>query len=145
MWHTKENLKPIFHCHTKPFALGPCVGLDPPMPQSCWYLKTLKFALPQAQDPNVSRWNIGCVGSPTSHVQLVVEYRLKSNSKKDQAITTSNCKKSKYNMCTGHGSIVFISTHGLYIFSCTFHPSKIRIQSRTYRISETFFPIFLVG
>ena len=41
---------------------------------TCWYLKTLKFALPPTrnikfalpptQNPNASQWNIGCVGSP---------------------------------------------------------------------------------
>ena len=25
----QNHLKPIFHCDAKPFALGPCVGLDP--------------------------------------------------------------------------------------------------------------------
>ena len=45
-------LKPIFHCDAKPFALGPAVGLDPQRYNfvlgipTCWYLKTLKFALP---------------------------------------------------------------------------------------------------
>ena len=44
-------MKPIFHCDAKSFALGPGIGLDPqchnfrlPIP-TCWYLKTLKFAL----------------------------------------------------------------------------------------------------
>ena len=47
----------IFHCATKSFALGPCVGLDPQRQnfalgiQTCWYLKTLKFALPRT--PNL--------------------------------------------------------------------------------------------
>ena len=27
--------------------------------------KNAKFALPKTRDPNVSQWNIGCVGSPT--------------------------------------------------------------------------------
>ena len=70
-------VKPIFHCDAKPFTLGPRVGLDPQhhifvlgIP-TCWYLKTLKFALPptrnikfalaQTQNPNMSQWNIGCV------------------------------------------------------------------------------------
>ena len=40
----------------------------------CWYLKTLKFALPPmrmlkvtllaTRNPNAGQWNIGCVGSP---------------------------------------------------------------------------------
>ena len=44
---------------------------------TCWYLKTLKFALPltqniksvlpQTQNPNASQWNIGCFGSPTQN------------------------------------------------------------------------------
>ena len=64
------NLKPIFHCDAKPFALGPCVGLDPQRHNfalgipTCWYLKTLKFGLPPTLTPNTSRWNIGGVGSP---------------------------------------------------------------------------------
>ena len=73
------RLKPIFHCDAKPFALGPGVGLDPPMPQfhigyTNQYIKTLKFALPptpnlnfvshRKRTPNASQWNIGCVGSP---------------------------------------------------------------------------------
>ena len=43
----------------------------------CWYLKTLKFALPPmrmlkfalplTQTPNTKRWNIGRVGSPTQN------------------------------------------------------------------------------
>ena len=69
----------IFHWEAKPFALGPGVGLDPQRHNlmlgipTCWYLKTLKFALPQTrnikfvlprmQNPNTSQWNIGCVGS----------------------------------------------------------------------------------
>ena len=73
-------IKPIFHCNAKPFVLGPGVGLDPkhhnfalPIP-TCWYLKTLKFALTPMRTlkfvlsplptPNASQWNIGCVGSP---------------------------------------------------------------------------------
>ena len=48
-------LKPIFHCDAKPFALGPGNGLDPQRHSfmlgipTCWYLKTLKFALPNAK------------------------------------------------------------------------------------------------
>ena len=83
-------VKPIFHCDTKPFALGHGVGLDThrhnfalPIIPTCWYLKTLKFAfpptpnlkfafsptpnlefaLPPMRTPNVSQWNIGCIGS----------------------------------------------------------------------------------
>ena len=74
-------LKPIFHCDGKPFALGPGIGLDHQRHNfaleipTCWYLKSLKFVLPPTQTlkmaipptptPNVSRWNIGDVGSPT--------------------------------------------------------------------------------
>ena len=47
-----KNLKPVFHCDAKTFALGPHVGLDPHgmlgIP-TCWYLKTLKFALPPSR------------------------------------------------------------------------------------------------
>ena len=67
-------LKPIFHCDAKPFALSPGIGLDPQLHNfalgipTCWYLKTLKFALPPTgsvkfatQNPKASQWNIGCV------------------------------------------------------------------------------------
>ena len=46
------SLKPIFDCDAKPFTLGPCIFSDPRHHntvlgiQTCWYLKTLKFALP---------------------------------------------------------------------------------------------------
>ena len=72
------NHKPIFHCVAKPFALGPCIGLDPQCHNfalgipTCWYLKTLKFALPPTQNlkfalapmptPNVSQLKIVHVG-----------------------------------------------------------------------------------
>ena len=82
----KYCLKPIFHCDTKPYALGCGVGLDPqrhnfalPIP-TCWYLKmlkfafspkaNLKFALPLMRTPNASQWNIGCVGSPTQNFHV---------------------------------------------------------------------------
>ena len=78
MVYMLKYAKPIFHCDTKPFALGPGVGLDPQRHNvalgSCWYLKMLKFALPPTrnikfalpptQKPNMSQWNIGCVWSP---------------------------------------------------------------------------------
>ena len=76
-----RNIKPIFHCDAKPFALGIGVGLDPQrhnfalLIPTCWYLKTqkfalpptpnLKFALPPMRNPNASQWNIGCIGSQT--------------------------------------------------------------------------------
>ena len=76
-----RSIKPIFHCDAMPFALGPYVGLDPQRHNfalgkpTCWYLKTLKFALPPTRTlkfalpstptPNASRWNIGGVESPT--------------------------------------------------------------------------------
>ena len=53
--------------------LGPGVGSDPKhhnfvlVIPTCWYLKTLKFALPPTQNPHTSQWNIGCVWSPTQH------------------------------------------------------------------------------
>ena len=73
------NLKPIFHCNAKPFALVPHVGFDPQRHNfalgipKCWYLKMLKFALPPMRPlklaltcitptPNGIRWNIGGVG-----------------------------------------------------------------------------------
>ena len=69
-----STLKPIFHCDAKPFGLDPqrhnfALGI-----QTCWDLKTLKFALPPTPNlklalpptptPNASQWNIGCVESP---------------------------------------------------------------------------------
>ena len=73
-----DTLKPIhvFHCHAKTFALGPGIGLDPQRHSfalgkpTCWYLKMLKFALPPMQSPNVSQWNLGCVGSPMQNSRV---------------------------------------------------------------------------
>ena len=69
--------KPIFHSNTKPFALGLDIGLDHNVVlgiPTCWYLKTLKFALPPTRTikyalppmptTNASQWNIDGVGSP---------------------------------------------------------------------------------
>ena len=72
--------------YSKPFALGTGVGLDPQrhnfcvtytLIPTCWYLRTLKFALPptqilkcalpQTRNPNASQWNIGCVGFQAQH------------------------------------------------------------------------------
>ena len=47
------------HCHN--FTLG--------IP-TCWYLKTLKFALPPTPTLNASRWNIGGVGSQCKGLAL---------------------------------------------------------------------------
>ena len=82
----QKHCKPIFHSDARPLALGPCVGLNPqrndfvlPIP-TCWYLKTLKFALPSTpilkfvlppmQNPSVSQWNIGCIGSPKQNLRV---------------------------------------------------------------------------
>ena len=52
----RPSVKPIFHCDAKPFALDPGIGLDPQRHNfalgipTCWYLKTLKFALPPTQN-----------------------------------------------------------------------------------------------
>ena len=84
--HVDGIFKPIFHCDAKPLASEPCVGLHPqrndfklPIP-TCWYLKTLKFVLPQTQilkfalaqrkNPNTSQWNIGCVGYQTQNFRV---------------------------------------------------------------------------
>ena len=80
IWALDSFLKPIFHCDAKPFAVGPRIGLDPQRHNfmlgipTCWYLKTIKFALsptpnlkfvlPLTRTPNANQWNIGCVGSP---------------------------------------------------------------------------------
>ena len=55
----------------KTIRVGSWCWLRPPMPQFCvGYLKVLKFALPPMQNPNVSQWNIGCVGSPTHNFRV---------------------------------------------------------------------------
>ena len=76
-------LKPIFHCDSKTLALGCRIGQCPKHKSfalgipSCWYPKTLKFALPPTQmlkfpstpmqTPNLNRWNNGHVGSLTQN------------------------------------------------------------------------------
>ena len=83
---TVKRFKPIFHWDAKPFALGPGVGLDPQRHNfvleipTCWYPKTIEFALPQTQTVrfvlppkptlNASRWNIGGVGSLTKNSRI---------------------------------------------------------------------------
>ena len=67
----KGQWKPIFHCNAKKILLGPRIGLDPQRHnfeleiQTCWYLKSPKFALLLTATPTASRWNIGGVGSLT--------------------------------------------------------------------------------
>ena len=46
-----------------------CESLASGIP-TCWYLKTLKFALPPTQTPNANRWNIGRVRSPTQNSRV---------------------------------------------------------------------------
>ena len=80
------NVKPIFHCDAKLFALGTGVGLDPqrhifalPIP-TCWYLKTLKFCItPNAnfkihpmQNPNASQWIQVVLGSKRKILALAM-------------------------------------------------------------------------
>ena len=59
----------------EPYALGPCIGLDPqchnfrvkfPLPP----MRTLKFALPPTPTPKGSMWNIGGIGSPTQNSRV---------------------------------------------------------------------------
>ena len=80
--HLLLCIKPIFHCDAKPLTLGPRFGLDPKHHNfalgkpTCWYLKSLKFALPPTLTPKANRWNIGRVGSPTQdsrvgHIHLI--------------------------------------------------------------------------
>ena len=62
------SLRPIFHCNAKIFALGPCEGLDPKRKIFKFALpptQIFKFALPPTRNPNMSQWNIGCVGFQT--------------------------------------------------------------------------------
>ena len=56
----------------KPFALGPYIGLDPQCHncQTCWYLKTLKFALPPTGKHKI------CVTPNTKPQHETMEYRL---------------------------------------------------------------------
>ena len=86
------SLKPIFYCNAKPFALVPDVGLDPQrhnfalLIPTCWYLKTLKCALPPTRmlkfelsstpTPNASQWTIGYFGSPTQNFRVGNEHVL---------------------------------------------------------------------
>ena len=56
-----STLKPIFHCNANLFALGPHVGLDPNVSISRWGYQQ---ALGTQGEPNESKWNIGCIGSP---------------------------------------------------------------------------------
>ena len=58
------TLNPIFHCDAKPFALYFA------LPNAKYTNMFVSFALGDAnfsryptQNPNVSQWNIGCVGS----------------------------------------------------------------------------------
>ena len=76
-WVLQMIFKPIFHCNAKPFALGPCIGLDPQCHNltlgipTCWYLKTLifalpptpnlKFALPQTRTPMLGMYISCCL------------------------------------------------------------------------------------
>ena len=76
--HRTDMIKPIFHCDAKPLMLWVGVGQYPQRKKcafgipTCWYLRTLKFALPPKPNlklalppmrtPNVNQWNIGCVG-----------------------------------------------------------------------------------
>ena len=62
------SLKPIFHCDAKFWRRELALGNTPQHQNfelgipTCWYLKTLKFALPLTPNPNTSQWNIGGVG-----------------------------------------------------------------------------------
>ena len=70
-------LKPIFHCNAYIPLQHKNIVLSIP---TCWYLKTLKFALPPTRNiifelpptkkKNTSQWNIGCVGSPTQNFRI---------------------------------------------------------------------------
>ena len=72
--NSHKEILDVFHCNAKPLALGPRLGLDPKHNEfalripSCWYLKSLVDPTQPPQHepimPNVSWWNIGCVGSP---------------------------------------------------------------------------------
>ena len=76
--HSSDLLKPIFHCEAKPFVLVPGIGLEPqrhsfasPIP-TCWYLKTLKCALPPARMLNI------CVTPDANPQHKSAEYRLQN-------------------------------------------------------------------
>ena len=95
--------KPIFHCNAKPFALGPGIGLDPQSHNFalgipiCWYLKTLKFALPPSPSPNAK------------HQREPMEYRLR---------WVPNVKLSRW-PCTFH----FVCAH----FVCVGYPTRTQL------------------
>ena len=57
------NIKPLFHCDAKPFALGTFVSSnakDTNMLVS-FALDNANFSCHPTQNPNASQWNIGCV------------------------------------------------------------------------------------
>ena len=59
------RLKPIFHCNTKPFALGTFASDNAKDTNML-----VPFALGDAnftRNPNASQWNIGYVGSKTQN------------------------------------------------------------------------------
>ena len=66
-----ENFKAYVPLRRKTFTLGPYDGLDPQRQNftlgipTCWYLKTLEFALSPATNRSASQLNIGCDGSQT--------------------------------------------------------------------------------
>ena len=101
-----DYLITIFHCDSKPFTLGPCIGSDPQRHnfalriQTCWYLKTLKFALPQTpnlkfvlppmQTTNANQWIKGCVGSSTQFLFSIFQWNMGFSKTKTHKKTTLN-------------------------------------------------------
>ena len=79
------NIKPIFHCAAKTFALDPSLAKTPNVKfrvgntnmlvsknvKICVTpAQILKFGLPPTQNSNASQWNIGCIGSQTQHFRV---------------------------------------------------------------------------
>ena len=93
----KLPLKPIFHRDAKTLAL------DIP---TCWYLKTLKFALPPTPNlkyalpptrtPNVNQWNIGHVGSPMQNILWNMGFRKYSHQTKGRRHNVFSCSQLSY-------------------------------------------------
>ena len=60
-----RSLKPIFHCNAKSLVLGFTLGNTPNQELCIGYTNRLVSKNTKiCVTPNVSRWNIGCVGSP---------------------------------------------------------------------------------
>ena len=62
----KVYTKAYISLQRKIIALGPYFGLDPQREN----FASLKFVLPPMPKPNVNRWNIGRIGTPTQNSRV---------------------------------------------------------------------------